>query len=63
MVDAAQIAGLNCLRLMNETAAGLYWALLGMRITLVATVQMEQLLCAIIPGHVYYKLIPIYLGT
>lgn len=24
VVDAAQIAGLNCLRLMNETTAGLY---------------------------------------
>lgn len=29
MVDAAQIAGLNCLRLMNETTAGLYWVFLG----------------------------------
>lgn len=28
MVDAAQIAGLNCLRLMNETTAGRYQVLL-----------------------------------
>lgn len=25
MLDAAQIAGLNCLRLMNETTAGWFW--------------------------------------
>lgn len=29
VVDAAQIAGLNCLRLMNETTAGLYLVFLG----------------------------------
>lgn len=29
MVDAAQIAGLNCLRLMNETTAGLYTVFLA----------------------------------
>lgn len=30
MLDAAQIAGLNCLRLMNETTAGWYgWRSLG----------------------------------
>lgn len=29
VVDAAQIAGLNCLRLMNETTAGLYWVFFG----------------------------------